>query len=78
MESIEILSIYYDSSSNVRTRKEPCIIVNTRELNIVLGTIYLYIYTRLIVCVQLYLTYSKGYTLYIKSIHSEHAIPCII
>ena len=64
IESIEISSICYDSSSNVRTRK---------ELNIVLGTIYLHIYARLIVCVQLYLTYSKSYTLYIKSIYSKYA-----
>ena len=74
IESIEIPSICYDSSLNIRTRKKPCIIINTRELNIVLGTIYLHIYVRLIACVQLYLTYSKSYTLYIKSICNEHAI----
>ena len=43
-----------------------------RELNKVLNIIYLPIYARLMVCIQLYLTYSKGYALYIKSTYSKH------
>ena len=78
MESIEISSIYYNSSSSIKTRKKSYIIVNIRELNIVLNTMYLNIYARLIVYVQLYLTYSKDYILYIRLIYNEYTIYNVI
>ena len=58
----------------VDQEKEPCIQINTRELDGVFSTNLSILYTRLLVHATVPLTYSKGYVLSIRSTYVKHVI----